>query len=108
MDRKRVISHSYNVERVETLLVQHEREIELTAARLMIILLIELNTRICGGLCKGPFMRIVYTRRDKLERIQFCCAKRAKRDRFIAFEDYTSIGFASEKGQRRLPHYSVN
>lgn len=27
----------------------HEREIELTAARLMIILLIELNSRICGG-----------------------------------------------------------
>jgi len=62
MDRKRVISHSYNVERVETLLVQHEREIELTAARLMIILLIELNTRTCGGLCKRPFMRIVYIR----------------------------------------------
>lgn len=75
---------------------KHEREIELTAARLTIILLIELNTRTCEGLCKGAFMRIVCIYpRSRIYGIDLSeynrAAKRAERNRFLASGDYAPV-----------------
>lgn len=88
--------HVLSTLRAHENLVQYEWGRINSSERLMIILLIELNTCTCGGFCKRSFMLIVRTFSvDKLERIQ-SRGKTSETKSIHRFEDYASMGFASK------------
>lgn len=94
--RERVISFFQRFELTKPLRSTRGRDRINSSERLTIILLIELNTCTCGGLCKRSFMLIVRTFSvDKLERIQ-SRGKTSETKSIYCFEDYALMGFASK------------